>query len=148
MQELKHQREKLRQEVWDAIDELAEDHREAVVLHYISGYSYKEISQMLSVLVSTIQGRLQKARNQLRKEFLDMVAQLQLEIDSTLHGFLKKHAKQDGVSIEGLIIRLIERYKRDIDSPEIAVRKVRGPWGPERMPITDSLLGGLRRAFS
>ncbi len=53
-----------------------------------------------------------------------MVTQLQLEIDSTIHKFLKEHAKQDGVSIEGLIIRLIERYKQDIDSPEIAVRRV------------------------
>lgn len=53
-----------------------------------------------------------------------MVTQLQLEIDSTVHKFLKEHAKQDGVSIEGLIIRLIERYKRDIDSSEITVRKV------------------------
>ena len=53
-----------------------------------------------------------------------MVTKLQLEIDSTVHKFLKEHAKQNGVSIEGLIIRLIERYKRDIDSPEMAVRMV------------------------
>ena len=128
-QEPRYQSEKLRQEVWEAVDELAEDHREAVTLYYISGYSYKEISEMLSVPVSTVQGRLQQARNQLRKEFLDMVTQLQLEIDSTVHKFLEEHAKQDGVSVEGLIIRLIERYKRDIDSPEIAVRKV---------PMTDA----------
>jgi RNA polymerase sigma-70 factor (ECF subfamily) len=124
MQERSHQQRKLRQEVWEAIDELSEEHREVVILHYISGYSYEEISEMLSIPTSTIVGRLQKARNQLRKEFVDMVAQLQLEIDSTLHGFLKEHAKQDGVSIEGLIIRLVEKYKRDIDSPEIAVRRV------------------------
>ena len=53
-----------------------------------------------------------------------MVTKLQLEIDSTVHKFLKEHAKQDGVSVEGLIIRLIERYKRDSDNPEIAVRRV------------------------
>ena len=35
-QELKNQHEKLREKVWEAIDELAEDYREAVVLHYIS----------------------------------------------------------------------------------------------------------------
>ncbi len=105
-QELKDQGDELRQEVWDAIDELIDEHREAVILYYISGYSYKEISEMLSVPVSTIQGRLQKARNQLRKEFLDMVAKLQLEIDSASYKFLDEHAKQDGLSIEGLIIRL------------------------------------------
>ena len=61
-----------------------------------------------------------------------MVTQLQLEIDSTIHRFLKEHAKQDGMSVEGLIIRLIERYKRDTDSPEVALRKVWdavGIWG-------------------
>ena len=115
-QERKHCHEKLRQEVWDAIDELTEDHKEAVILYYISGYSYKEMSEMLSVPVSTVRGRLEKARNQLRKEFLDVVTQLQLEIDSTIHNFLEERAKQNGVSVEGLIIRLIGKYKRDIDA--------------------------------
>ena len=53
-----------------------------------------------------------------------MVSKLQLEIDSTVHKFLKEHARQDGVSIEGLIIRLIERYKREIDKPAVSVRKI------------------------
>jgi RNA polymerase sigma-70 factor (ECF subfamily) len=88
-QELRYQHEKLRHEVWEAIDELAESYREAVILHYITGYSYKEISEMLSVPVSTVRGRLQQARDQLRKEFLGMVSKLHLEIDSKLHGFLK-----------------------------------------------------------
>ena len=137
-QERRHQREKLRQDVWEVIDELSEDHREAVILYYISGYSYKEISQMLSVPVSTIRGRLQKARNQLRKEFLDMVSKLQLEIDSTVHKFLAEHAKQDGLSIEGLILRLIERYRRDIDKPEVSVRQV---WEASREPVLSDFCG-------
>jgi RNA polymerase sigma-70 factor (ECF subfamily) len=87
-QERRYQSDKLRQDVWEAIDEFTEDYKEAVVLHYISGYSYKEISEMLSVPISTVRGRLQEARNQLRKEFLDMVTQLQLEIDSAIHKFL------------------------------------------------------------
>ncbi|MFC1712361.1 sigma factor-like helix-turn-helix DNA-binding protein, partial [Candidatus Poribacteria bacterium] len=110
--------------VWEAVDELAEDCREAVTLYYISGYSYKEISAMLSVPVSTVQGRLQQARNQLRKEFLDMVTKLQLEIDSTVHKFLREHAKQDGVSVEGLIIRLIERYRRDAGATGAITRQI------------------------
>ncbi|MFC1715486.1 sigma-70 family RNA polymerase sigma factor [Candidatus Poribacteria bacterium] len=124
-QERRYQRDKLRHEVWEAIDELTEDYREAVILHYISGYSYKEISKMLSVPFSTIVGRLQEARNQLRKEFLDMVTKLQLEIDSTVHKFLKEHAKQNGVSVEGLIIRLIDRYRRDVDATGAIARQIR-----------------------
>jgi Tol biopolymer transport system component len=143
-QELSYQRDKLRQAVWDAINELAESYREAVILHYISGYSYKEIGEMLSVPVSTVHGRLQQAKNQLRKEFMDMVTQLQLEIDSTVHKFLKEHAKQNGVSVEGLIIRLIERYKRDVDSPGIAVRKLwdRSPFQGEVSPDGRYLIMG------
>jgi len=123
-QERRYKSDKLRQEVWEAIDELSEEHREAVILHYISGYSYKEISEMLSVPVSTVSGRLQKAKEQLRKEFLDMVTKLQIEIDSTVHKFLKEHAKQDGVSVEGLIIRLIERYRRDADTSGVVTRQI------------------------
>ncbi len=137
-QESGYQSEKLRQEVWEAVDELADDHKEAVILHYISGYSYKEISGMLSVPVSTVQGRLQQARNQLRKEFLDMVIKLQLEVDSTVHKFLKERAKQDGVSIEGFVLRLIERYRRDIDKPEVAVRQV---WEPSQEPVPSDFSG-------
>ncbi len=137
-QELKDQREKLRQEVWETIDVLAAQYREVVILYYISGYSYKEISQMLSVPVSTIRGRLEQARNQLRKEFLGMVRQLQLEVDSTVHKFLKERAKRDGLSVEGLILRLIQRYKRDIDKPEVAVRQV---WESSREPVISDFMG-------
>ena len=143
-QELRYQHDQLRQAVWEAIDELSEEHRQVVILYYISGYSYNQISSMLSVPVSTIQGRLQKARNQLRKEFLDMVTQLQLEIDSTVHKFLKERATQDGVSIEGLIIHLIERYRMDIDNPEIAVRRV---WGPQVDWCTDTSPDGRYQSY-
>ena len=66
-----------------------------------------------------------------------MVTQLQLEIGETVHRFLKEHAKQDGVSVEGLIIRLIERYKRDTDRPGIAVRKVEDKWSLHHRPSPD-----------
>jgi RNA polymerase sigma-70 factor (ECF subfamily) len=51
-----------------AIDDLAPVNREAVVLHYIDGLSYREIATLLSVPLSTIKGRLHKARQQLRDE--------------------------------------------------------------------------------
>ena len=53
-----------------------------------------------------------------------MVTQLQLEIDSAVHKFLKERAKQDGVSVEGFIIRLIERYRRDADATGMTTRLV------------------------
>lgn len=51
-----------------AIDDLSEVNREAVVLHYIDGLSYREIATLLSVPLSTVKGRLHKARQQLRDE--------------------------------------------------------------------------------
>lgn len=131
----RHERDKLRREIWDAIDELPEAHREVVILHYISGYSYKEIAHILSLPVSTVLGRLQKARNQLRKEFLDMITQLQLEIDSALHHFLKRQAEQMGTSVEGLVVRIIEAYKKDMASMDERIKNGR----TDAIPIPDEM---------
>ena len=67
-----------------------------------------------------------------------MVSKLQLEIDSTVHRFLKEHAQRDGLSIEGLILRLIEIYRRDIDKPEVAVRQI---WEASREPVLSDFCG-------
>jgi DNA-binding Lrp family transcriptional regulator len=106
-----------------------------VILHYISGYSYKEIAETLSVSPGTVLGRLQKARNQLRKEFLDMATRLQLEIDSTLYNFLNGHAERLGMSVEGLIVRLIEGYKRDMDMVDKRVESFRA----DMIPIPEGI---------
>ena len=74
-----------------------------------------------------------------------MVTQLQLEIDSAVHKFLKERAKQDAVPIEGLIIRLIERYIRDVDNPEIAVRKVEDEWRWSWRPSPDGRYVSVQR---
>ena len=37
-QEIGYQRDRLRQQIWEAIDELSSDYREVIILHYISGY--------------------------------------------------------------------------------------------------------------
>ena len=116
-QELRYQSDKLRQEVWDAIDELAEHHREVVILHYISGYSYEEISSMLSIPTSTIVGRLQKARNQLRKEFLDMVKKLQLEMVSKLTSGILCTSKGDVYLCDPNLKQIMNLTKGRIPDP-------------------------------
>lgn len=57
-----------------AIDDLSDVNREAVVLHYIDGLSYREIAALLGVPISTVKGRLHKARQQLRHELSPAVA--------------------------------------------------------------------------
>ena len=51
--------------VLEALDGLSEVNREAVVGYYLEGYSYRELSELLNVPVSTVKGRLYKGRRQL-----------------------------------------------------------------------------------
>jgi RNA polymerase sigma-70 factor (ECF subfamily) len=64
----------LRASVASAISALSEKNRLAVTLYYIDGLSYEEIADFLDVPQSTVKSRLNKARKQLKEEFIKMVA--------------------------------------------------------------------------
>ena len=51
-----------------AIERLGDTHREVVGLHYGTGLSYPEIARFLGITATAVQGRLQRARAQLRDE--------------------------------------------------------------------------------
>jgi len=51
-----------------ALDRLSESHREVVSLHYVDGLSYRDIAGFLDVTETTVQGRLQRGREALRRE--------------------------------------------------------------------------------
>jgi RNA polymerase sigma-70 factor, ECF subfamily len=55
-----------------AIDRLSPPHRAVTTLHYLEGKPYSEIAQLLRVSISTIEGRLYRARKQLKEELLKM----------------------------------------------------------------------------
>jgi len=57
-----------------ALARLGEKNREAVSLYYVDGLSYTDIAGFLGVTETTVRGRLQRGRAELRKE-LTMVAQ-------------------------------------------------------------------------
>ena len=63
----------LRASVAQAISALSEKNRLAVTLYYIDGLSYEEIANFLDVPQTTVKGRLNKARKQLKEEFIRMV---------------------------------------------------------------------------
>jgi RNA polymerase sigma-70 factor, ECF subfamily len=63
----------MRQLVLQAISCLPEKVAETVVLYYIDSQSYTEIARFLDVPVSTVKGRLQMGRRQLKEEFIIMV---------------------------------------------------------------------------
>ena len=59
-------RAEMRRELNQAIQELPEDMRSAVVLRDIQGFSYDEIAEALGVNVGTIKSRISRAREKLR----------------------------------------------------------------------------------
>jgi RNA polymerase sigma-70 factor, ECF subfamily len=63
-------------EVLSAVSQLAEKYRSVIVLYYVTGYSIKEIAQLLKRKEATVSSQLQRARSQLKiklKEDFDYV---------------------------------------------------------------------------
>jgi RNA polymerase sigma-70 factor (ECF subfamily) len=57
----------LRGEVSRALQELPQAELTAVVLHYLRGYSHREVAEFLDVAVSTVKSRLHRARKRLHE---------------------------------------------------------------------------------
>ena len=57
----------------ESLKSLPDNNQLVMKLHYVDNMSYKEIAVQLDVPVTTVEGRLHRAREQLREEFLDMV---------------------------------------------------------------------------
>jgi len=53
--------------IMNAIGELSEDYKSAIVLRDIQGFSYEEISKMLDCSLGTVKSRINRARNMLRE---------------------------------------------------------------------------------
>jgi RNA polymerase sigma-70 factor (ECF subfamily) len=54
-------------ELLEALDQIDEDHRTALLAFYVEGLSYLEIAALLDVPASTVRGRLYKAKIALRR---------------------------------------------------------------------------------
>lgn len=54
-------------EIWSAIYELPEKYRVTIIMHYIEGYSIKEISQILKKKPSTIGTWLERGKKRLKQ---------------------------------------------------------------------------------
>ena len=103
--------------------ELPGDQREAVTLHYRHGMSYAEIGSELSVPVSTVLGRLQRARRRLREEHGPMAAQLRLDITPDLRAFLQEHAVSRGVGVEELATHVLTKYRDGVEGSLAKARR-------------------------
>ena len=68
-----YEAEEMRNYVIGAVERLPEKYREVVLLHYMEGLKYREIAEMLDVPESTVLGRLQVGRDQLREDLMPIV---------------------------------------------------------------------------
>lgn len=65
-------REEQKSEILQALDSLSEEHKAAIVLRDVKGFSYEEIAEILEVSLGTVKSRISRARNQLKNEILKM----------------------------------------------------------------------------
>ena len=68
-----YEEKETRDYVLQAVERLPEKYREVVLLHYMEGLKYREIAEMLEVPESTVLGRLQVGRDQLREDLMPIV---------------------------------------------------------------------------
>jgi RNA polymerase sigma-70 factor (ECF subfamily) len=61
-------RDELASNLWRAVGQLPEAYKEAVVLHYVEGMDYSEISQITGVSAGALRVRAQRGRNLLRAQ--------------------------------------------------------------------------------
>ena len=56
------------QEIWEIVHRLPEKYRIVIELHYLDGYSIKEIAQILNKKQSTVGTWYERAKKELKKE--------------------------------------------------------------------------------
>jgi RNA polymerase sigma-70 factor (ECF subfamily) len=67
------ERDEVRRIVWQAIQELDDEHRSVVVLRDMEGLDYAEMAEVLGVPAGTIKSRLHRARMAIRERLMPVV---------------------------------------------------------------------------
>ena len=65
-------RQELRQEVVTALEQLSPEHKTALVLREMQGFSYEEISEITQTPLGTVKSRISRAKIQLKEEILKL----------------------------------------------------------------------------
>ena len=127
-----------------AISKLPEKSRSVTVLHYLQGKSYEEIAALFQVPVSTIEGRLYRARKQLKEALLKMAdiddEALRRAIEQATKGL-----QEDIAEIKGQLWAVQREEDRWLDESRKAAGRAitQLPTGSQN-PITWGIVGGYR----
>jgi RNA polymerase sigma factor (sigma-70 family) len=62
--------------VWQAISQLTDKERNVIILYYMSGFDTREIASFLNVSNNTVESRLRRTREKLKKELFDMTVDI------------------------------------------------------------------------
>lgn len=57
-------------EIIEALEQLSEEHKAAIILRDVKGLSYEEIAELLELSIGTVKSRISRARNQCKQEIL------------------------------------------------------------------------------
>ena len=113
--------------VRQALDELGEANREAVSLYYVDGFSYGDIATFLDVPRSTVKGRVQRGRSQLRED-LAMVEET----------FREQQLPED---FAAEVRRLLEHAAPRGEEREPALKRIAQIGKPAVQPLCEALKG-------
>lgn len=69
------ERDEVRRIVWQAVQELDDEHRSVVVLRDMEGLDYAEVAEVLGMPAGTVKSRLHRARMAIREKLLPVLGQ-------------------------------------------------------------------------
>ena len=127
------ERQELRDRVMAAIGRLSKVQRETVALFYINGYSQQEVAAIQEVPLGTVKYRLHEARNNLKKDMMDMVEDVlkdgapKPDLGERVFELLSRHAS---VPYPELFVELrkigsqgFEGFVKALESPHWLIRR-------------------------
>ena len=82
--ERRRERASARELIWEALEQIGEDHREILILKELQGFRYGEIAAILEIPEGTVKSRLHYGRNALKNHLrLDGAANREIQYEFT-----------------------------------------------------------------
>lgn len=130
----------LQKKIRTAIETLSDKNQQVTTMHYLDDLTYEEISNTLDIPISTIEGRLYRARQQL-KEIMGMANKDIAKLETTLEAI-----QEEIKDLQNQVKRVTREEDWGISSERFAAaeRFCRLPVGEEE-PIAWGIVGAFRK---